>query len=302
MSGWPADLPGGLRAPLADCAAGRLPPAMALSRLLIAGASPEVLPRALDHALAAAPPAGRSHLEALRRLLREHPDAARRMQAVLDAVEHRPMGDDAGAALRRIAAMFDRAVAASPEASVALHSLGDARQLAAGAVEIVGWLDDLGLLGAERRALDIGCGIGRLLLPLAPRVGWAVGIDVAPAMLAEARGRLAGRGNVGLVRGAGRDLAMLADGAFDLLLAADSFPYLVQAGLAVAEAHIRDGARLLRTGGRFVILNVSYRGDLEQDRRDIARMAAATGFRVLLAGSRPFALWDGTAFVLAKES
>jgi SAM-dependent methyltransferase len=36
---------------------------------------------------------------------------------------------------------------------------------------------------APERALDFGCGVGRLLIPLAKRVSEAVGVDVAPAML-----------------------------------------------------------------------------------------------------------------------
>jgi 2-polyprenyl-3-methyl-5-hydroxy-6-metoxy-1,4-benzoquinol methylase len=45
-------------------------------------------------------------------------------------------------------------------------------------------------LGAEappRRVLDYGCGVGRLLIPLARRAESIVGVDVSPSMLAEAR-------------------------------------------------------------------------------------------------------------------
>lgn len=38
-----------------------------------------------------------------------------------------------------------------------------------------------------RRALDFGCGVGRLVVPLAERAREVVGVDVAPSMLAEAR-------------------------------------------------------------------------------------------------------------------
>lgn len=38
----------------------------------------------------------------------------------------------------------------------------------------------------RRRALDFGCGVGRLSLPLAAHFGEVVGLDIAPAMLAEA--------------------------------------------------------------------------------------------------------------------
>lgn len=40
---------------------------------------------------------------------------------------------------------------------------------------------------ARARALDFGCGVGRLTLPLAAKFDETVGVDIAPAMLAEAR-------------------------------------------------------------------------------------------------------------------
>src|SRR5947209_8593800 len=38
---------------------------------------------------------------------------------------------------------------------------------------------------APRSALDFGCGVGRMVVPLARRCGRVVGVDVADAMLAE---------------------------------------------------------------------------------------------------------------------
>jgi SAM-dependent methyltransferase len=51
-----------------------------------------------------------------------------------------------------------------------------------------------------RQTLDFGCGVGRLLVPLARLSGKAVGIDVSPAMLAHARAACdrAGLSNVSL--------------------------------------------------------------------------------------------------------
>ncbi|HKE94833.1 MAG TPA: class I SAM-dependent methyltransferase [Povalibacter sp.] len=40
---------------------------------------------------------------------------------------------------------------------------------------------------SPRRALDFGCGVGRLVLPIAARVPEVIGIDVSPSMLEEAR-------------------------------------------------------------------------------------------------------------------
>jgi len=51
------------------------------------------------------------------------------------------------------------------------------------------------------RALDFGCGVGRVLIPMAREAEQAVGVDVSPSMLAEARANCAARGigNVELV-------------------------------------------------------------------------------------------------------
>jgi SAM-dependent methyltransferase len=40
---------------------------------------------------------------------------------------------------------------------------------------------------APERALDFGCGVGRIVIPLAERCREVTGVDVSPAMLAEAR-------------------------------------------------------------------------------------------------------------------
>jgi SAM-dependent methyltransferase len=49
---------------------------------------------------------------------------------------------------------------------------------------------------APRRAVDFGCGLGRLALPLAKRVGHVTGVDISPDMLEEARKNCARAGVV----------------------------------------------------------------------------------------------------------
>ena len=91
-------------------------------------------------------------------------------------------------------------------------------------------LDAWGLLGPDRDVLDLGCGIGRVAAALSPRVRSVAGLDIAPAMIAAARARCAGIGNLRFLLGSGLDLAPFADRSLDLVLAVDSFPYLVQSG------------------------------------------------------------------------
>jgi 2-polyprenyl-3-methyl-5-hydroxy-6-metoxy-1,4-benzoquinol methylase len=76
------------------------------------------------------------------------------------------------------------------------------------------------LTGAEvapRRALDFGCGVGRILIPLARRSSEAVGVDISEGMLAEARRNCeqVGVSNAHFATSAG-NLARL-EGTFDFI-------------------------------------------------------------------------------------
>ena len=57
---------------------------------------------------------------------------------------------------------------------------------------------------------------------------------------------------------------------------------------------------MLRAGGAALVLNYSYRGDLDLDRADLAAHARSAGLRVERDGSRDLALWDAAAFLLRK--
>ena len=58
---------------------------------------------------------------------------------------------------------------------------------ATGARDVEQLFATIGRSFAPRIALDFGCGVGRLTIPLAGRVARVVGCDVSPEMLAEAR-------------------------------------------------------------------------------------------------------------------
>jgi SAM-dependent methyltransferase len=197
--------------------------------------------------------------------------------------------------------LFDWSVRQSEEASVALYSLGSAELLLEATREIVGVLEAWGSLGASKRALDIGCGIGRMEEALASKLGEIRASDVSEEMIAVARRRCEGLENVAFSVCTGLDLAEHATGGFDLVFAIDSFPYLVQAGMSLVGLHFAEAARVLRARGELVVLDFSYRGDLSADRMDVASLAAAYGFEVLVNGETPFTLWNGTAFRMRKS-
>lgn len=279
--------------PISDCLAGRISPEVAVARLLLGGAGSHAIIRELERRRPD-PPCAR--WTALSELVAARCSALDALAAEIAEVgaDHMAVGADTA----RTAAFFDRAAAYSPEAGVALYSLGDPLILAAATGEVVAWLRDSALVRPDADILDLGCGFGRIAAALAPYCRSVLGLDVSAGMVAEARRRHAGLANTKFETTPGRGLAALPPAAFDLVLAVDSFPYIVQAGLA--PAHVSDAARALRLGGALVMLNLSYRGDPAADRTDAATWAKACGLVLEVADARPFALWDGTAFVLRK--
>ena len=247
------------------------------------------------------------------RLMLQAPDlAAARAKAPPEALPL--LTEDAFALVKRTAAEADHASGASPEAwgavfdalalrspaaSVALYSLGDETRLAASTAEVAAWLKGQGLLGRDRLVVEIGCGIGRFLRALAPEVEAIIGLDVSAVMCAEARSRTAGLDNVVVLQTPGRDLSILGDGSADLVLAVDSFPYLVGAGLA--EAHLEESARVLAPGGRLVVFNWSYVGSATQQAEDFTAGSHAAGLAAESTGQQPLSTWDGAVFIARRD-
>ena len=226
-------------------------------------------------------------------------ELARRQQANMHAVSRmlaQARIDHAGAHdPQAIAAMFDRAVAEAPDASVAAYTLNDPALAARATAEIVDWLVAEGL--AAGPVLDLGCGTGRIAAALARHAGHVLGLDVSAGMVAEARRRHGRDPRLRFEVTDGQPPSHLPAGSLGLVLAVDSFPYLVQSGLA--DAHAEAAAQCLQPGGALVILNLSYGPDAS-DR--VRRWCETFGLLLERNGLQPFLLWDGTAFVLRRTA
>jgi SAM-dependent methyltransferase len=282
-------------------ARGEIAPGMALVQLLLRHRTVGRLRAALLRLEAAPglePGAGR-----LLRLLEEHAAGSERAAAILagaDAEGAVAASPEAG--VERCRLLFDWAAGVSPEASVALYSLGDPDLLARATEEAAALMEEMGVVAAGRDVLDIGCGIGRFERALSGRVATITGIDVSATMIAEARRRCAGLADVRLLQTSGRDLAPFVDASFDAVIAVDSFPYLHQAGGPdLVRDHVRECRRVLRAGGDLLVLNLSYDGDLGQERRQARALANALGLTLLRQGTTDLASWDGRAFHFRKS-
>jgi ubiquinone/menaquinone biosynthesis C-methylase UbiE len=111
------------------------------------------------------------------------------------------------------------------------------------------------LLGATSNdvVLDIACGPGSLTLELAPHVARAIGLDITPAMLDEARAAQTRRGvdNVEWINGDAAKLPF-ADGSFTLVASSAAFHHFAAPAKVLAEM-----ARVCRPGGRVAVMDVT---------------------------------------------
>jgi ubiquinone/menaquinone biosynthesis C-methylase UbiE len=102
-------------------------------------------------------------------------------------------------------------------------------------------------LGEGDRLLDVGCGTGAGVRAAAEVVERAVGVDLSPKMLAEARERASGLPGVEFVEGDSEDLPF-GDGEFTAVLCTTSLHHYPR-----PEKAAREMARVLAPGGRVVI-------------------------------------------------
>lgn len=138
------------------------------------------------------------------------------------------------------------------------------------------------------RALDHGCGVGRLSLPLGRTFEEVVAVDVSPNMLAEARKNSATRSNVTFA--IADDVLTAADGQFDF----------VNSHMVLQHVPVGRGLRIIdqllsrvRPGGGFHI-HVSWRTDRGGPRWLYWASANVPGVKIaqnVLAGRR----WDAPA-------
>ena len=111
---------------------------------------------------------------------------------------------------------------------------------------------------AAGRILDVACGPGVVTAAVAHRAEAVIGLDATEAMLGKAAARTSGLPNVSLKAGDAENLPF-ADGEFDAVVTRLSLHHFERPGRALSEM-----ARVLRPGGRAVIVDVSSDDDPEK--------------------------------------
>lgn len=297
---WLDDMAAHLRPVLSRYLADGQSEAMTLMQLACLEGDATLLATTLRNARRRADPATACRLQVLATAIKENRSGFALVRQLLQSGIDHGQAASPEEGIVAVRSMFDRLAERSPEAGVALYSLGDARTLDAATAEVIAAMRAR-ISIAGRDLLDIGCGYGRLAAVLAGEARAVTGIDVSAKMIEIGRRRYAKLRNLNLLTCSGRDLLQFGDAAFDLAFAVDSLPYLMQAGTALVQRHFAEIARVLRTGGDLLIFNFSYRNDIEADRRDLAGLAHAFGFAVIRNGTRDFTLWDAALFHLTRR-
>jgi len=103
-------------------------------------------------------------------------------------------------------------------------------------------------LDASAEILEIGCGVGRLLVPLAERVAVAHGVDISPVMIGKSKEYASSAPNVRTALTDGT-FSQLPDASLDFVFSFIVFQHIPER--APIRRYVEEAARVLKPGGVF---------------------------------------------------
>lgn len=151
-------------------------------------------------------------------------------------------------------------------------------------------------LPPDSRVLDVGCGQGRFLLPIArgAQRGFVVGCDIAPGVLSELARTLVRDQLPAIVLIADAQALPFLDASFDVVMANHMLYHVEDIALAVGE-----GARVLGSGGVFVATTNGRGGMTEMHDLHVATMSEL-GIPYVAHEEHGFDLEGGAMFLKAS--
>jgi SAM-dependent methyltransferase len=151
--------------------------------------------------------------------------------------------------LARMRGDWDRRATEDHKLHIATGHAGSEQDfLASGLQDLEGVVLDGVVLSRSAEALEIGCGVGRLLLPLALRIRAAHGVDISPVMVAKSKAYTAGTPNVGTALTDG-SLSAFADSSLDFVFSFIVFQHIPDR--TPIRRYVEETARVLKSGGAF---------------------------------------------------
>jgi len=159
---------------------------------------------------------------------------------------------------RQYTETWDTLASSPSRARAATCGNGDERKLRSSAQRLVTNITELAGIKATDKVLEIGCGVARIGLELAPRCQQWTGADISRNMLACAADRLVSLNNVHLVHLTAANLDAFPANSFDLAYSTGVFDHLDQMDRC---KYILDAFRVLSRAGRLYVDNT----DLESD-------------------------------------
>jgi SAM-dependent methyltransferase len=112
--------------------------------------------------------------------------------------------------------------------------------------DVIAYVESLDVPVGRGRALDFGCGLGRLSRPLAQHFDRVVGVDIAESMIEAAERLNASIDNCEFVHNSRPDLAVFESGSFDFVYSNIVLQHMAP---ALAKGYIREFVRVLSDRG-----------------------------------------------------
>jgi len=154
--------------------------------------------------------------------------------------------------------VWDSVAVSRETAAVGVSGQAEESELRASAAPTVRNLLELAAITTNDEVLEIGCGVARIGLELAPHCRKWTGADMSANMIAYAKQRIGLVPNMAAIQLSDVGLAEIPDSSFDVVYSTNVFPHLDEID---RWRYVQEAFRVLRSNGRLFVDNV----DLESE-------------------------------------